>query len=131
MAKSELKIENIIPAQRANSRFKTTVEDFYATKKERFNVIISADRQSIKIYGLDYQGRPFENTFSVKDFAEYDSYNLSYYGEILKISEKSVTIEEKYSTRKHRLDLYTFCSRNWDWNVEEASEKNSDTMNYI
>lgn len=131
MKNEVINITNIIPAQRANSRFKTTVEEFYKNTKMRYNVEISADRKTIKIYGTNYQGNPFENTFKVGDSAEYDSYNLSYYGEIVKITDKGVTIEPRYSSKNKRLDLYTFCSRNFDWNLDETIENNSETMHYI
>lgn len=124
-------IHNIIPSQRSNSRFKTTVEEFYKNKKERYHATISADKKSITIFGNFWNGTEFSKTFSIGDTAEYDSYNLHYLGNIVKISNKSVTIEEEYSTRKHRLDLYTFISRNKDLDVEEIAEKNHETMMYI
>ena len=54
--------------------------------------------------------RPYDKTFKVGDTAEYDSFNLCYFGEIVSIGAKTVTIE-KYG-RKHRLNLYLFNCRN-------------------
>lgn len=73
------------------------------------------------------------NTFNIGDMAEYDSFNLSYFGPIDKITEKAVTIKERYgSDRKvHRLDLYKFCWRNINFNVAKATADNHETMMYI
>lgn len=70
------------------------------------------------------------NTFQIGDQAEHDSYNLSYYGTITKITEKTVTIVDRcFGTKRLKLD--TFAWRNYDFNLEEVRAKNSDTMMYI
>jgi hypothetical protein len=72
--------------------------------------------------------------FKIGDRAEYDSYNLSYVGNITSITEKTVTIEAYQGTpnaKRHRLSLVAFCWRNWNFDTEEIARKNSDTMNYI
>jgi hypothetical protein len=54
----------------------------------------------------------FSKIFRIGDWAEYDSYNLSYDGKICSIGEKSVTIEAYPGSKcaeKHRLDLWSFC----------------------
>ena len=74
------------------------------------------------------------NTFALGDEAEYDSYNLSYTGEITKITAKQVTIVAYKGTgceKTKRLDLYTFCWRNYDFDAAETAAKNFDTMQYI
>jgi hypothetical protein len=64
--------------------------------------------------------------------AEYDSFNLSYYGPIAGITDKTVTIAEPYGNpRKHRLKLSEFIWRNYDFDLNETARKNSDTMNCI
>ena len=72
-----------------------------------------------------------ENTFKIGDMAEYDSYNLSYYGAIQSITEKTVTIKEQYCDTKHRLKLETFAWRNYDFNLAKTQEENYETSHYI
>jgi hypothetical protein len=74
------------------------------------------------------------NTFVIGDWAECDSYNLSYTGIIRSITEKTVTVEEYPGTsmaRKYRLKIGEFCWRNWDFNIGETQKRNSETMMYI
>lgn len=87
---------------------------------------------SIRIFGL-YYGQAFDKTFKIGDYAEYDSYNLSYFGKIVSITDKSVTIEERYGStpRRHRLKLSQFTWRNYDFDVDAKQAENSNTMNYI
>lgn len=77
-----------------------------------------------------------ERTFRVGDMAEYDSYNLHYFGRITSITNKTVTIldypdSDGVRSRKHRLDLHTFCWRNFSRSVGEKRDKNADTRMYI
>jgi len=71
------------------------------------------------------------NTFLIGDAAEYDSWNLSYYGEIVSITDKTVTINPRYGERKRRLSLESFAWRNYNFDLDETVRQNSDTMNYI
>lgn len=76
----------------------------------------------------------FENnvqgaSFSIGDKAEYDSYNLSYIGEITKITDKTVTIVAYRGTvneKTHRLDLYKFAWRNIRFNLAAKQKENSE-----
>lgn len=70
------------------------------------------------------------NTFTLGDQAEYDSYNLSYYGKIVGITKATVVVEKTGGKSRH-LNLYEFCWRNYDFDLEKKSAENSDTMNYI
>lgn len=87
--------------------------------------------KSIRIHGVRWPNssgqRAFDRTFNIGDQAEYDSYNLSYYGEIVSITEKSVTIREKYSDRKRRLKLDTFYWRNYDFDLATVAAENAIT----
>ncbi len=65
------------------------------------------------------------SSFKVGDFAEYDSYNLSYYGNITKITDKTVTIKEKYETRTRRLSMEQFVWRNFEFNLAKTQERNA------
>ncbi len=65
--------------------------------------------------------------FQVGDAAEYDSYNLTYWGRIKAITAKSVVIIPRYESNKtRRLNLDTFSWRNWDFNLEEVNRRNSE-----
>lgn len=71
------------------------------------------------------------NTFKVGDKAEYDSYNFSYYGPILSITDKTVTIYDNISNKKRRLGFDTFAWRNWNFNLDKAVADNIETSYYI
>ncbi len=70
------------------------------------------------------------NTFKLGDMAEYDSYNLSYYGKIVSITKATVVVEKIGGKTRH-LSLYEFCWRNYDFDIEKKSAENHDTMQYI
>ena len=74
------------------------------------------------------EGQP-TNVFQLGDMAEYDSYNLSYYGVITKITAKTVTIVERHgnSPRVHRLPIERFCWRNYNFNLAKTQKENAVT----
>lgn len=89
----------------------------------------------IRLFGL-YKNRvnpqPHDITFYIGDSAEYDSYNLHYVGKITAIKEKYVEIEEPYGNdKRHRLDIYTFNRRNWDFNADRIAKENFEESQYI
>lgn len=96
---------------------------------------------SIRLFGVRHNvyirdaasGKPvpgskaYNLTFSVGDEAEYDSYNMHFTGTITAIAAKTVTIQER-GGRAHRLSIYEFCWRNWDYNAEAIADRNLDVM---
>lgn len=82
-------------------------------------------------YDCDRQGVPhrreLDRTFSIGESVEYDSFNFAYIGQIVAIGEKSVTIEED-DGRRHRLDIYDFCRRNFDFDLERARKRKADWL---
>lgn len=84
--------------------------------------------KSIRIFG-SRSGREYDKTFILGDQAEYDSFNLSYIGKIVGITDKTVTIQERYgrTPRKHRLKLYEFNWRNYDFDLERVTHENAIT----
>ena len=72
-----------------------------------------------------------ERTFNVGDQAEYDSYNLSYYGPIKSITKKNVIIKEKHGDRTRRLPFTTFHWRNINFDLNKKKISNSETIRYI
>ena len=90
---------------------------------------------SIRIYGVygnHVNGpKPFDRTFRLGDEVEYDSYNLSYIGKIVKIGPKTISVESPWdSTRSKivRMNLYGFCWRNWDLDLKKISKDNFNMM---
>lgn len=89
-------------------------------------------KHSIRIFGI-YRNltrgpKPFDKTFRIGDWVEYDSYNMSYTGQIVAIGAKTVTVAPygDLDGRKRRLDLYEFCWRNWDFDREAIAKRNSE-----
>jgi hypothetical protein len=111
----------------------TTTFDFCGTT----GTITTTPKQSVRIVG---QVRHYRNnetnqpdndvTFRIGDIASYDSYNLVYYGKIVAIGEKTVTIQED-DGRKHMLKLADFALKNINFNLERAQARNHDTLMYI
>ena len=100
-----------------------------------FNAQVSKDKKLIRLFGFNRYGPTddgYSKEFKVGDTAEYDSFNLSYTGEIAKITEKTVTIMaypgNPTMERTHRLDIHQFAWRNYDFNKEETARKNSEMM---
>ena len=88
----------------------------------------------IRLFGTRYPGTPsartYDRTFKLGDLAEHDSYNLSYYGRIVAITEKTVTIEDDRGNQPslRRLDIHTFNWRNWDFVCDGAAARNFDVL---
>lgn len=70
------------------------------------------------------------NSFGMGDQAEYGSYNLSYFGPIVIISEKAVWIDKGHGS-KALLDFYKFCWRNYNFDAAKAAEHNATEMMYL
>lgn len=96
-------------------------------KGTEFNAVIVPGK-SIRIfgrYGNHINGpREFDRTFKIGDVVEYDSYNFSYTGKIVSIGAKLITVES-YDSR-FRLDLNTFCWRNWDLDLDRIREERAN-----
>lgn len=95
---------------------------------------IELHKDSITIYKDSGPGLVKGTTFHVGDRAEYDSYNLSYMGVITKITSKAVTIVAYPNSnypKTHRLDMNTFCWRNFNFNEADTMAANSETSMYI
>lgn len=80
---------------------------------------IGVDRAAIGPHSTIYATEDCENierkhdiTCRIGDLAEYHSYNLSYIGRIVSITDKTVTIKDSDETRRLKLD--EFCWRNYN-----------------
>lgn len=98
------------------------VHNFQPDPNTLFNADIKINKW-IRLHGV-HQGTPFDITFHVGNSAEYDSYNLKYTGLITAIGAKTVTITAR-GERAHRLDLYTFSWRNYDFDADKISSHNN------
>lgn len=87
--------------------------------------------EQITIRTTTRDGEVVLKTFKVGDMVEYDSYNLSYIGEIVNITAKRVIVRPEYSTKTKRMDFGKFSWRNWNFDLAETRHQNSDTMMYI
>ena len=87
---------------------------------------------SIRLHGIDrlrsIEPTPYDRTFKIGDQAEHGSYNMSYYGPIVAITAKSVTIRSDVDGRNRRLSLAEFSRRNWNFDLSAAQRRNSDWM---
>jgi hypothetical protein len=96
---------------------------------QEYNLTIEKNK-SIQIdclYKNHRNPHPTSKRFGMGDIAEYDSYNLSYIGKIIGITDKTITIEEQYNDKVHRLKLVDFCWRNWDFDLEKINKSNAET----
>lgn len=97
--------------------------------KQVFQVELEKNK-SIKIdctYANHINPKPTSVEFKIGDTAEYDSYNLSYMGTIVGITEKTVRIKPRHETSTRMLKLGDFCNRNWDFNLEKKMAENQET----
>jgi len=72
---------------------------------------------------------PYSRTFNIGDLAEYDSYNLSYYGKIVSIGAKTVTIVD--GPYRRRLTFEEFTDRNHDFDLLKVERENAREMECI
>lgn len=134
--------------QKPSTRFGKTYErDIEMVNgKPKYQAKIAKDGSEITLFGVEEvygnyveardvrQYKPYSVTFKLGDSAEYDSYNLIYLGTITKITEKAVTIVAYHGTRNaetHRLDLYKFARKNYQFDLEKIQKHNSEERMYI
>jgi hypothetical protein len=99
------------------------------------NTVYNADIEpgkSIRLHGI-HQKKPFDITFMLGNYAEYDSYNLKYTGEILQITQNTITVARGSTGERanKRMSLYEFAWRNYDYDDHKIAKDNADTMQYI
>ena len=91
-------------------------------------------KQYIRIYGQEWNHKDaplhFDKTFRIGDEAEYHSYNLIYTGTITAIGPKTIEITA-YGTKRHRLTIYNFSWRNWDFDSVKIAKENFNEMQCI
>lgn len=76
-----------------------------------------------KRWGLD------SREYAIGAQAEYGSYNLVYFGPVLSITPKTVTVEERGpGGRTRRMSLGEFCDRNHDFDLAAAQKRNDEWM---
>lgn len=130
-------VEIVVPDRKPDF----VVEDIVSKKSKRHGVeyggknsygVFHAEiwkNEAIRIHGaVTNQGttpKIFNRVFNLDDEVEYDSYNFVYTGPILKIGQKTVTIDKGSGYSKNvMLDLHTFILKNWDLDLESISKRN-------
>lgn len=74
---------------------------------------VDTKAKTVRLHGNNY-GKPVDRTYQVGDHAIHGSYNISYWGTIVSITAKSVTIDrgDGYSQkRRMTLDSFTLYNR--------------------
>lgn len=90
--------------------------------------------ESIRIRTTQQQGeeiKEYDVTFKIGDTCEEGSYNLTYFGTIVQITEKSVIVKKEHSERTRRFTIEKFCWRNYKFDLAKATVNNADTMQRI
>ena len=106
---------------------KEIVSEFeYFSSKYRVTIV---PKNVITVHTIHWDGKVTVFDYRIGDMAEYDSYNLHYFGPIKSITEKTVTIE-MIGGKNKRLKIADFAWRN-SKSVAEKQSRNSDTMMYI
>lgn len=86
---------------------------------------------SIRLHGVDATYRkpavPHDLTFAVGDTAIHGSYNLVYTGKIVKITAKTVTIQEG-NDRPKRLSIAEFGRRNAHYDAATIARRNGSFL---
>lgn len=103
----------------------------HAQVEPKSRIVLWGTQRRLRPYQKGVFLTPYRIEFRVGDWAEYDSYNLSYTGRIVAIGAKTVTIESYPGTanaRKHRLSIYKFNWRNWNFDAELIARRNSEWM---
>ena len=103
-----------------------TTQVFPAWNDETYTVDITP-KQSITVTRTGHE----PNHFEIGDVAEYDSYNLSYTGTIVAITDKTVTIKPRFNERNRRLKIRDFAWRNYKFDAAETAAKNFEISHYI
>jgi len=86
-------------------------------------------RPAVPIYGPGRHAKKgYLSRYKIGDTAEYDAYNLVYFGKITSITAKRVTIDKgSHHSRKAVLTIEGFNSKNWDpENVTKGLKRNRE-----
>lgn len=117
--------------RRAFKRFgKTTPEsvvaDQYAAITPGSQIVLFGVKDQYEPGKRDAVKRGYISRYKIGDTAEYDSYNLVYFGTISAITNKRVTIDKgRGYSKKASLDIEQFSNKNWDPdNLEEGLKRN-------
>lgn len=102
---------------------KYTVTDW---SKQEYNVTIEKNTfiQIDCLYKNAHTPKETSVKFMIGDIAEYDSYNLSYLGKIVGITEKTISILPEVGGTKRMLKIGDFCNRNYNFNLEKVKADN-------
>jgi len=113
-------------------RYHTDFTGSYAGKEQfdELEAVVDLKLKTVRFSGLRGKNGPFERVFRVGDKAVYEhDYNGIFYGPIVSIGEKGVTVFKKSGflnipDKNTRLPLDKFIYHNWKINQAEADRHN-------
>lgn len=125
MSKKKVEHRNIQPPSR-----KSYGVEYQYKETDTYHADVTPG-ESVRLFGVkrNYANQKeieFDRTFKIGDIVEYDSWNLSYTGEIIAITPKTVLVESH--GQRYRMNLWKFSWRNWNFNLQKTAERNADTM---
>lgn len=90
-------------------------------------------KASVRLHGVisnscTRNGESVDTTFAIGDQAIYGGFNLTYFGEIVAIGAKSVSIRENHGGQVHRLDLAAFSRENHGRDFDVIRKRNSEWL---
>jgi len=100
----------------------------YPEKIEPGAYAIVTPGKSVRLFGVEYSGR-YDRTFAIGDTVAYDSWNMTYCGEIKSIGPSgTVTVTKGRREGTKRLDLHVFNWRNRTLDLAAIDARNADVM---
>lgn len=71
---------------------------------------------------------PFRRTFALGDVVLEHSYNMAFFGQILGISDKRITVStsRRNGDKARHMTIYDFDSLNWDLDLAREHERNAN-----
>ena len=106
---------------------KEIVSEFeYFSSKYRVTIV---PKQIITVHTIHWDGKVTVFDYRIGDMAEYDRFNFAYLGEIVSISEKTISIK-KIDGKLKRLSHAEFSSRNSE-SIQSKQKHNQDVSYYI
>lgn len=131
-AKQTIEVKNLVPKLRKWHKTNGTLP---TNSQGVYNADVLPGH-SIRIHGTmtnHCKGpQEFDMIFEVGQKAVYDSFNLKYVGTIVAIGAKTVTIKHyDHCSGVTMLDLYTFCDRNYNFNLARIEAENNEESRYL
>jgi len=122
------------PPVRKNGKIRKAYGKYGAEVSVGHSIKVWNAEAATQYTGNDTFGELPGTKFEIGDWAEYGSYNLTYIGRIVQITEKTVTIRPRYANeheRNRRFSLYEFAWRNYDFDFARVERQNAEISRSI